>query len=273
MNGTRYRAVFTNKAGHAASTPATLTVTINPAIPTTIPTTPTTTPPPPAPAGTTPSTNWSGYVAQGDVFSSISASWQVSPAQCSFLDTYSSTWIGIDGATTPNVEQTGTATSCASGQPSYGAWYEMYGDTSPACNCYSMVPLDPSLYPVSPGDTINANIDFSSGVWTLSLADPASGWTFRIHIADPSPAPARSSAEWIVERPSLCLDNACSFTYLSYLTPMSPITFTNAAATGAGTSGSIAAFGYLPIEMVNGFSVLTTPSALSPDGSSFTVSE
>jgi hypothetical protein len=279
INGSEYRAVFTNSAGQTVSSTATLSVLIpastttttvptspNPTTTTTLPTTPS------APAPDT-SNNWSGYAATSSTFSAVSATWTVVPAQCSAFDTYSATWIGIDGATSPTVEQDGTSTDCTAGTPSYTAWYEMYGDTSVTCNCYSEVPLSQAKYPVSAGDVMKGSVVYGAGEWTLSLSDVTSQWAFTTQIADPVPAPDRSSAEWIVERPTLCLNSACTFTALSNITPEGPVTFTNAAATSSSTTGSISAFTNVPIEMVSGSVAVDIPSQLSPDGSSFTVTQ
>ena len=109
-NGDEYEAVFTNPAGSMTTGAATLTVTTGPET----------------------SQNWSGYVATDPCaeFDSVSASWTVPSVTCSSGAQYSAEWVGIDGNTSPTVEQDGTEGDCSGGTASYDAWYEMYGDSA-----------------------------------------------------------------------------------------------------------------------------------------------
>jgi hypothetical protein len=77
---------------------------------------------------------------------------------------------------------------------------------------------------------------------------------------------SRLSAEWIVERPTV--NNQ-----LSTLATFGSVTFTDAKAQIAATSGAISAFPNYEILMQNRQNTqLVTVSALSKDGASFTVS-
>jgi hypothetical protein len=249
MNGYQYEAVFTNSPGSATTKAATLSVS--------------------AASTLTHSTNWSGYADTGATFDSVSANWTVPAATCTQGTTYSSEWIGIDGYSSNTVEQDGTEVDCSGGIALYGAWYEMYGDAS-VNNGYS-VALSSTQYPVSPGDAVSASVSLAASQWTLTLDDKTAGWNFSIVVASPSPPAAQSSAEWIVERPEVC-SRTCS---LTTLTTVNPVTFTNAQATSTSASGSISQFSYAGMEMVDssGTTVLALPSALSPDGTSFNITE
>src|SRR5262249_704814 len=89
------------------------------------------------------SSNWSRYANTGRTLTDVKGSWTQPSATCSSGQTaYSSFWVGIDGDTTNTVEQTGTDADCASGTPTYYAWYEMYPKFP--------VNLSTSTYPVSP---------------------------------------------------------------------------------------------------------------------------
>ena len=80
-------------------------------------------------------------------------------------------WIGIDGyaGADTTVEQDGTSSDCASGAPTYDAWFEMYGDSSGYGGVEAE--LNPAVYPVSPGDVITASVSVSNDDWTLALED------------------------------------------------------------------------------------------------------
>ena len=46
------------------------------------------------------------------------------------------------------------------------------------------------------------HVTVTAGTWTLAIANKTAGWSFSIALASPTPAPAQSSAEWIVEDPA-----------------------------------------------------------------------
>ena len=252
MNAQEYEAVFTNSVGTVTSTVATLRV-----------------------ASLTPnlqsSSNWAGYVAAPGTFTSVSATWTVPTASCTSASTYSSVWVGIDGYQSPSVEQDGTEADCANGVVSYNAWYEMYGNTNPQCNCYSSVPVNNR---VAAGDVVTGTVQELSGTWKMTLSDATQGWTFSTTASSPTPVPAQSSAEWIFERPELCSTSSCSSTTLTTLTAQSPVVFTNAtAATASSSPSAISAFSSVALQMVDSSTPLATPSILDPSGTSFSVHE
>src|SRR5207245_307735 len=66
------------------------------------------------------SLNWSGYIRTGHAFGAASGSWRV-PKLASGNDGYSSTWVGVDGATSNDryLIQTGTEADVVGGRASY----------------------------------------------------------------------------------------------------------------------------------------------------------
>jgi len=237
-SGTEYRAVFTNAIGSATTSAAVLTV--NPAI----------------------SYNWSGYVAIGATFTSVIGHWIVPTLTCPASGTYvSSQWVGIDGYTDPGaVEQDGTEADCSTGSATYHAWYEMLGDT--ALNGGAQVPLSSTSYPVSPGDEITATLDIANSNWTFEITD-VTKWSFEsLPIAAYTPAPARSSAEWIVECTSGCASPLADF---------GTVHFAAATADGDGHIAAISSFAFTALEMLNESSVpIAIPSPLDSIGEGFT---
>jgi hypothetical protein len=216
------------------------------------------------------STNWSGYAVTGPSgsVSFVNGSWIVPKASCTSATTYSSFWVGIDGYSSSTVEQTGTDSDCSSGTAHYYAWYEFY----PAASAQI------SGFAVSPGDIITASVTYNGGSsFTTSIKDVTKGETFSTSGSVSNAA--RSSAEWIVERPEVCMGLHCKLTsltnfgtsYLGY--DYTSLSGTNYAtiSSALGSIGSFSSSSIHQITMVdNSGKVLAEPSALSSDGSSFT---
>ncbi len=139
------------------------------------------------------SSNWSGYATTGTRYTDVKGTWVEPTANCSNGQTaYSSFWVGIDGDTTNTVEQLGTDADCNGSTPVYYGWWEMYPKGS--------VNLSTSSYPVSPGDTLTAEVSTNgSGSFTLTMHS-SRGWTFTT--SQNSRKARLGSAEWIAEAPS-----------------------------------------------------------------------
>ncbi len=138
------------------------------------------------------SLNWAGYIRSGHGFTSLHGTWTV-PTVKSTHDGYSSTWVGIDGATSGDqyLIQTGTEADVSGGRRTYDAWWEVITPTDEAPET-----LFPNLA-VAPGDSISASVaQSSSGRWTMRLVDNTTGHSAS-HTA--SFAGPGDSAEWIQE--------------------------------------------------------------------------
>jgi hypothetical protein len=229
--------------------------------------------------------NWSGYVAgssssssSGTRFKSVSGSWVAPTANCTSTGSgYSAFWVGLGGAgQTQALEQAGTEADCnAEGQAGYFAWYELV----PAA------PVRVKLA-VSPGDHISTRVTVEGSSVDVSVSNQTTGQSFSKQLTMSNPD--ASSAEWIAEAPSSCDSSASSCTPLP-LTDFGTVKFTSSSATTTdGHTGSIsdsdwstAAVSLTPGAGSSGFggvdlstgqsSGSATPSALSSDGSSFSV--
>jgi IPT/TIG domain len=217
------------------------------------------------PAGYTPAPSWAGAVVRGSI-STVSASWTVPRLRCSTESaTYSSEWVGMDGVTTddPTVEQTGLELNCTSGgKPRYLPFWEMY-----KTNINGGAPTI-LTFPVQPGNQITASVSINNSdtTWTLSLKDKQEKWDTVEVEDDVSPAPAATSAEWILEDP--CGDSTCSFQ--EPCAKVSPVTFSNATA----NSKPISSFStYQALEILPISTVVASPSWLGTEGNAFVVSE
>jgi len=212
------------------------------------------------------STNWSGFAVTGPKGSvtDVKGSWIVPAIQgtCPSTNQYSSHWVGIDGYSSNTVEQTGTDSDCQGGKASYYAWYEFY--PHPSFNIGALT--------ISPGDKITAEVKFSGNSFTTTITDSTTGKTFSV--TSKVNSAQRSSAEWITEAPySGGVLPLANFGTIKWGADYTSISSTNFATVG-GKTGAIGAFG----SNVHGITMVTSagatkasPSALSSDGTSFTV--
>jgi hypothetical protein len=195
------------------------------------------------------SQNWAGYAAAGTAgtFTSVSSSWTQPAVTCDAGDTFSSFWVGLDGAGTPTVEQTGTEADCANGTAAYSGWYEVF-------------PAAPVFYnaPVQPGDAMSASVVANGGgSFTLTLTDATQNWTQATNQV--APQAQLGSAEVIAEAPS-------SQAVLP-LANFGTVNFTNATVNGQGLGNA----NPMALTMVSGNGITeATPSALNGQ-SGFTV--
>jgi hypothetical protein len=205
------------------------------------------------------STNWAGYAvsANGVTFSDVVGSWVQPAVTCpTNAQQDASFWVGIDGYAkgASTVEQTGTDSDCdkknkklKTGGPTYYAWWEMYPGASVT------IPE-----PVSPGDSMTAEVSASGSSFTLTLTDTTRGWSYSPPPQSSSAAP-RASAEWIAEAPSGC--NGCKSVKLA---DFGSVTFSGLAVTASSTS-----FNDTQITMSKGKTVKA--SVVADSTSSFTV--
>jgi peptidase A4-like protein len=234
------------------------------------------------------SANWSGYAvgspSASQKFSSVSGSWVQPTAKCDETQggSYSAFWIGLGGSgqtQNPALEQDGTEVDCnADGSASYFAWYELV----PA----APVKVDLAIHP---GDRISSKVSVSGQQVTMYLSDQTTGQSVTKTLDMPNQADT-SSAEWIAEAPSQCAQGVSSCTPLP-LTDFGTVQFSGASATTTdGHTGTIsdpewnaAAVSLSPGASDDGgftsqfastssdSTAGATPSALSSDGSSFSV--
>jgi len=182
------------------------------------------------------STNWAGYVVSrsagsgsGSGFSSVSGTWTVPGAACAAgRESHSAVWVGLGGANehANGLEQVGTDADCArTGAAEYSAWYEL-------------IPAGPVNLKLSvrPGDQMTASVTVRAHDVTLRMRDLSTGARASAtrHVANVDV----SSAEWIVEAPSVCLAaDACA---TLGLTDFGTVSFASATATAEGHTGPIA---------------------------------
>ncbi|MGC8618817.1 MAG: G1 family glutamic endopeptidase [Thermoplasmata archaeon] len=221
------------------------------------------------------SLNWAGYVITSSSYSvgEVSASWIV-PNVSTGGNSYAAFWVGIDGYNDNTVEQTGILAEPSGHGPHsstvYEVWYEFY----PASPVYAS-------YTASPGDIVYATVSYSTGEFTTSIAVYSSLASYQdnspigpvfTHTQAVSGA-LDNSAEWIVEAPSSTsgILPLANFGTAYFGSDYTGITGTDYATVG-GVAGTMGSFNPISITMVssNG-SPEATPSAISSDGTSFSV--
>ncbi len=199
------------------------------------------------------STNWSGYAETGakGSYTSVGGSWTVPKASAtSGRSTYSSAWIGIDGATNSSLIQTGTDTEYVNGKAHYDAWWEI-------------LPADAKVIPsltISPGDSMTGLITKGSPSWTITITDNTTKKSFTILKAYTGPA---TSIDWIVERPEVNGSQSSLARYGS-------VTFTGATVNGANAALKTADEYYMFRNSSN-TTIISIPGAPNAAGNSFTV--
>jgi hypothetical protein len=185
----------------------------------------------PAPRPASVSANWAGYVATraGDAsFRSVSGAWRQPTAKCaSGRETDSAVWVGLGGynETSRGLEQVGTDADCAStGSAVYTAWFEL-------------LPAEPVnlTLAVNPGDAIVASVTVRRQGVTLRIRDLTTG--ARFSTTKRTTNIDVSSADWIVEAPSLC-PNSQTCDVLP-LTDFGQVAFSSATAVTGAHTGAI----------------------------------
>jgi hypothetical protein len=166
------------------------------------------------------SLNWSGYVKTGKGFTSATGTWNV-PVLKTDHNGYSSTWVGIDGASAgdPYLIQTGTEGDVVNGKAEYHAWWEVITPTDEAPETLFRT------LTVHPGDSIHASVSKStSGTWTMSLSDVTTHKTVSQSTKFAGPG---KSVEWIQEDTDV---NG----YISAAPNWQKVSFTGLRVNGAG---------------------------------------
>ena len=186
---------------------------------------------PAAMANFTKSTNWAGYAIHrsGVSFRRVSAEWTQPHATCiAGRRSFSAVWVGLGGynETSRALEQVGTEVDCdVHGKVASSAWVELVPDPSWTVSLR-----------VRPGDAMHAEVTVTGHRVLVELDNLTQHQSFRAtrHAGSID----TSSAEWIVEAPSGCI-NAVSCEALP-LTNFGSVTFASAAATSStGRAGTI----------------------------------
>ena len=210
------------------------------------------------------SSNWSGYALTGaqNTFSAVSGTWVVPTLQSTPDDSYSAIWVGIDGYSSSTVEQCGTSHNWISGAQQNYAWFEMYPAGS-----YEIV-----NFPANPGDTITCSVTYVplgfNSYYKMVLTNVTRKVTTTIPQSYTRRSNAkRSSAEWIVEAPTI------GNSTIAKLSDYQTVTLTKCSATVNGVSSPIGPNG-IAITMQSSTTptiIESVPSVLNQTQNGFTM--
>src|SRR6266540_3258888 len=197
------------------------------------------------------SSNWSGYVANGGTYTSVTGTWIV-PQVGATTTGADATWVGIGGVSGTDLIQAGTQATVSGGSVSYEAWIEMLPESS------RTISLD-----VAAGDSVTVSIaEQSSGLWLIAMTNNTTHSSYQRTV---SYASSRSSAEWIQEAPS-------SGRGIIPLDDFGTVRFTDGSAVRDGKTLGLSALGATPVAMINrAGQAIAQPSTLGADGSSFAI--
>ena len=204
--------------------------------------------------------SWAGYVVSRTTnakveVTAINASWVVPAVNVYVGTSFSSMWIGIGGQLEKTLIQVGTEQDVTTGQGTYYAWYELLPSFA----------VRLSTIFVSPGDVMFASlslVDSATNQWSIQINDTTTGQAYSTTVTYNS---ARSSGEWIMERPTI--NNR-----LTTLADFGNVTFTGCYLNANNISGSISKFYFSRLEMANSQNIqLTSVSSLTAHGTSFVI--
>jgi hypothetical protein len=215
---------------------------------------------------TSSSLNWSGYASftskslpeVGSV-SYVAGEWKVPKVHPTEDTSYAASWVGIDGYSNGTVEQIGTTQGWENGHSIYYAWFQMYPGPS-----YEILG-----FPVNPKDHIKAEVTYiGNNIFELVIRN----LTKKVFYVVPSiytttSGPQRTSAEWILEAPSINLG-------ILPLARFSSISFSQCIATIQGKTDSINNHNWKDdriIMVTEDGTYKAVPSSLSKSGKNFSV--
>ncbi len=195
--------------------------------------------------------NWSGYAgstgAAGSA-TSVEGYWEVPSVSATSKNTYSSTWVGIDGFGNSDLIQTGVEQAWVGGSAQYTPWWEILPASQ--TNIPSLV--------VHPGDVMFAYIAKQTGsTWEIELEDTTTGKSF---VTDQTYTGVADTVEWIVEAPTVGGSQSTLATY-------STMYFDKDAFNGFYAAFTTANRGV----MIQGGKHVSTPSKPDSDGDGFAV--
>ncbi len=198
------------------------------------------------------SRNWSGYVATGGTYTSVTGTWVIAKPDPK-TPGIDATWVGIGGADTTDLIQAGTeATVNPDGTVTYDAWTETLPQSTRTITLT-----------VNGGDIVTVTLtERSAGSWLIEMKNVTTNKTYTTTLGYNS---SKSSAEWIQEAPSVGRG-------IAPLDSFGSVKFSAASTIVEGKRQTLKGAGASAVTMTNGSNeALAVPTAIGSDGSSFAV--
>jgi hypothetical protein len=209
------------------------------------------------------SLNWSGYavVPPSGGVTAVQSTMTV-PSASLLPPGFAATWTGIGGYSTGDLIQAGVGEQSFPSNPLFGDQYFPWYELLPGAEIQLTGCMGDATCAVAPGDVVHVNIfEIAAGQWTIQMTDNGH-WMWSKNV---SYASTHSSAEWILEAPSV--DGLPTL-----LAGTGNSLFTGSTYTANGSTNVVAQgdpvqidLSPLPIALLNE----AAPSALSADGTSF----
>jgi hypothetical protein len=199
------------------------------------------------------SSNWSGYAAgAASKITYASGNWVVPSVGA--VKGFSSSWVGVDGATNNHLIQTGTEQDFDGHNFIYRAWWEI-------------LPAPETIIPglvIKPGDNMFGSVQDTSGNnWVITLKDLTSGKSFSINKHYTGPG---QSMEWIQEAPT----GPGGILPLAHYTTTEFSNLLAALSFGSPFNPHIV-YSSMAIEMIQHGKVVSSPSKPNSAGNAFRV--
>jgi hypothetical protein len=199
------------------------------------------------------SSNWSGYVATGENFTSVTGTWIVPQPTASDAGAADAAWVGIGGVKSNDLIQSGTTdTVNRNGQVTFSAFFEMLPNAA-----------RPLPVTIKGGDSVTVSVtEIAPEQWQIIFKNNSSGQSYTTTVSYHS---SLSSAEWIEEVPS-------AGQRLLSLANFGTVPFSEGSTLQNGNQLTIVQSNAQPVTMIDAqHQPLATPSDLAVDGASFTV--
>ena len=196
--------------------------------------------------------NWSGQMAvppSGQSFTKVTANFIVPSVSISDRESYSSTWIGLGGFYTNKLIQAGTAQhKLSSGATQYYTWWEILPDPEQRITNIAVYPGDKFYVHISWDSSRSSATFFIENVTRSQYSSFSTSFTTSSDYDG-------SSAEWIVERPSVG-------GRISPLARFGTVDFTSSYAGTPSSSLSLGDWGHAKIIMSQNGTILADPASL-----------
>jgi hypothetical protein len=169
---------------------------------------------------------------------------------------YMAEWVGIDGVANANLIQAGiTEESTSPTTFGFFPWWEIL--PAPSVDVYS-----PDFTGMEPGDTFTVTIsEATSTTWTIDMDDVTQSEDFTTTQTYPPSGTSETSAEWIVEAPTV---EGGGGPFIAPLADYVPTTFTNLSVVGSDSEET-------EFVMYQGTNFVSVPSGPGEGGASFNV--
>jgi hypothetical protein len=181
------------------------------------------------------STDWAGYAVSSTStpFTCVEATWTQPSVVCRGTGLAAvAFWVGIGGIGQAGLVQAGTQTQCQHGVPTIGAWHQS-------------LPREPYAVAtdlaVAVGDRVHTRVlAVGHSAYSLTVENLTTGTS--VAVTSPNTTLDPTTAEWIVEAPTVGCPKGCA---IASLPDFGTMTFSDVSTTIGGVNGPLDAAGFV----------------------------